>query len=56
MGNASSGRYRVVHVGTGLTGKEALRGVILDPALDLIGVKVTSPDKVGVDAGRLCGR
>jgi len=56
MSTTSAGRYRVVHVGTGLTGKEALRGVIDDPALELIGVKVTSPDKVGVDAGRLCGQ
>jgi hypothetical protein len=56
MSAPSAGRYRVVHVGTGLTGKEALRGVIDDPALELIGVKVTSPDKVGVDAGRLCAR
>jgi hypothetical protein len=50
-----SRRYRVVHVGTGLTGKEALRAVIDDPALELVGVKVSTPDKVGVDAGQLCG-
>jgi 2,4-diaminopentanoate dehydrogenase len=56
MSGTSPGRYRVVHLGTGLTGREALRGVIHDPALDLIGVKVNSPDKVGVDAGRLCGQ
>lgn len=49
-------RPRVVHVGTGLTGKEALRAVIGDPALDLVGVKVSTPDKVGVDAGRLVGQ
>ena len=48
-------RYRVVHVGTGLTGREALRAVIDDPALELVGVKVSTPDKVGVDAGQLCG-
>jgi hypothetical protein len=50
-----SRRYRVVHVGTGLTGKEALRAVIADPALELVGVKVSTPEKVGVDAGQLCG-
>ncbi|WP_235216051.1 dihydrodipicolinate reductase [Mycobacterium kyorinense] len=55
MTNERSGRYRVVHVGTGLTGREALRAVIEDPALDLVGVKVSTPEKVGVDAGRLCG-
>jgi 2,4-diaminopentanoate dehydrogenase len=48
-------RYRVVHVGTGLTGTEALRATILDPALDLVGVHVSTPSKVGKDAGRLCG-
>ena len=47
--------YRVVHVGTGLTGREALRAIIDDPALELVGVKVSSPDKVGRDAGQLCG-
>jgi hypothetical protein len=46
---------RVAHGGTGLTGREALRGIINDPALDLIGVLVTTPEKVGVDAGSLCG-
>lgn len=47
--------YRVAHGGTGLTGREALRGIINDPELDLIGVLVTTPDKIGVDAGSLCG-
>ncbi len=49
------GRHRVVHIGTGLTGREALRATILDPALDLVGIKVSTPSKVGTDAGRLCG-
>ncbi len=48
-------RYRVVHIGTGLTGREALRATILDPALDLVGVHVSTASKVGTDAGRLCG-
>ncbi|MGV0643731.1 dihydrodipicolinate reductase [Mycolicibacterium sp. XJ2546] len=48
-------RYRVVHVGTGFTGREALRAVINDPALDLVGVKVSTPEKAGLDAGELCG-
>ncbi|BBX03766.1 dihydrodipicolinate reductase [Mycolicibacterium moriokaense] len=55
MAEQRSRRYRVVHVGTGLTGKEALRAVIADPALELVGVKVSTPEKVGVDAGQLCG-
>lgn len=55
MTDNASARYRVVHVGTGLTGREALRATILDPALELVGVKVSTADKVGTDAGRLCG-
>lgn len=47
--------HRVVHVGTGLTGTQALRAVIDDPALELVGLKVSTADKAGVDAGRLCG-
>lgn len=47
--------YRVAHGGTGMTGREALRGIINDPGLDLIGVLVSTPGKVGVDAGVLCG-
>jgi hypothetical protein len=54
MLNERKRRYRVAHVGTGLTGREALRAVIDDPALELVGVKVSTPDKVGADAGRLC--
>ncbi len=46
--------YRVAHGGTGLTGREALRGIINDPALDLIAVLVTTPGKVGADAGSRC--
>ncbi|MGE2734878.1 dihydrodipicolinate reductase [Mycolicibacterium vaccae] len=49
-------KRRVVHVGTGMTGSAALRAIIDDPALDLVGVKVSSPAKVGTDAGRLCDR
>jgi len=57
MSNAHGARkrYRVLHVGTGLTGREALRAIIDDPALELVGVKVSTPEKVGTDAGRLCG-
>ncbi len=49
-------KRRVVHVGTGMTGSVALRAIIDDPALELIGLKVSSPTKVGTDAGALCGR
>jgi hypothetical protein len=55
VANERDRRYRVVHVGTGLTGREALRAIIDDPALELVGVKVSSAEKLGVDAGQLCG-
>lgn len=55
MVNEDKRRYRVAHIGTGLTGREALRAIINDPALDLVAVKVSSPKKVGLDAGQLCG-
>jgi hypothetical protein len=48
--------YRIVHAGTGLTGREALAAIVDDPALDLVGVWVATPEKVGLDAGQLCGR
>ena len=47
--------YRVVQWATGNIGSRALRAVIEHPALELVGVRVTNPDKVGVDAGSLCG-
>lgn len=53
---STAARRRVVHVGTGMTGSVALRAIIDDPALDLVGVKVSSPGKIGADAGQLCGR
>ena len=52
----ASAKRRVVHVGTGMTGSVALRAIIDDPALELVGLKVSSPTKVGTDAGALCGR
>jgi hypothetical protein len=48
-------RIRVAHWGTGATGSYALRGIIADPALELIALHVTNPDKVGRDAGELVG-
>lgn len=48
--------YRVVQWATGNIGTRALRAVIEHPAMDLVGVWVHSTDKVGRDAGDLCGR
>jgi hypothetical protein len=51
--NAS--RYRVIQWATGNTGQRALREVIRDPSLELVGVRVYDPGKDAVDAGELCG-
>ncbi len=46
---------RVVQWATGTTGRLALRAVIDEPELELVGVRVYDPAKVGRDAGDLCG-
>lgn len=48
--------YRVVQWATGNIGTKALRVVLDHPGLTLAGLHVHSPDKVGRDAGELCGR
>ena len=48
-------QYRVIVWGTGNVGQPALRTVVSNPALELAGVVVSNPDKVGRDAGELCG-
>jgi hypothetical protein len=48
--------YRVVQWATGIHGRLAIRGILDHPELELVGVKVYSDDKHGVDAGQLCGR
>jgi 2,4-diaminopentanoate dehydrogenase len=45
----------VAHVGTGNTGREALKGIIGHPDLELVSLWVSSADKVGRDAGELVG-
>lgn len=47
---------RVIQWTTGKVGKLALRAILDDPRLELVGVYAYSDDKVGVDAGTLCGR
>ena len=47
-------RLRVAQWGTGNIGARALREVIRDPELELVGVRVYDPAKDGVDAGLLC--
>ena len=46
---------RVVIWGTGNVGRPALRAVLSHAELELAGVVVSSPEKVGRDAGELCG-
>ncbi len=46
---------RVAQWATGNIGLRALREVIRHPSLELVGVLVYDPAKVGVDAGELCG-
>jgi len=46
---------RVVQWATGNIGTRSLQHVIEHPRLTLAGLYVTSPAKVGVDAGELCG-
>ncbi|HKY68273.1 MAG TPA: hypothetical protein VJM49_17950 [Acidimicrobiales bacterium] len=47
--------YRVVQWSTGNVGRHALAGIAARPELELVGVWVSNPDKVGVDAGTLAG-
>jgi 2,4-diaminopentanoate dehydrogenase len=46
--------YRVVQWATGLVGKEAIKGVLAHPELELVGCWVHSADKVGMDVGEIC--
>ena len=46
---------KVVVWGTGNVGRPAIRAVAAHRGLELVGVIVADPDKVGVDAGALAG-
>jgi hypothetical protein len=47
--------HRVVVWGPGNVGRPAIRSVLANPQLELVGVIVHSPEKAGVDAGTLAG-
>ncbi|HWC83312.1 MAG TPA: diacylglycerol kinase [Pseudonocardiaceae bacterium] len=47
--------YRVVQWSTGNVGRHAIAGIAARPELDLAGVWVSNPAKVGTDAGTLAG-
>ena len=49
-------KLRVVQWNTGKVGKLAMRGILDNPTLELVGVYAHSPEKLGQDAGALCGR
>src|ERR1700737_5055373 len=46
---------RVAHVGTGNVGRLALTELVTNPQFQLTGLCVSSPEKVGKDAGALAG-
>ncbi|MFQ5415708.1 MAG: dihydrodipicolinate reductase [Myxococcota bacterium] len=48
--------YRVIQWATGNVGRSAIEGILSHPELELAGVWVHSPEKVGRDAGEICGR
>lgn len=50
-----SKRYRVVQWATGNVGSRALRHAIEHPDMELVGVWVSNPAKIGMDAGELAG-
>jgi 4-hydroxy-tetrahydrodipicolinate reductase len=47
--------YRIVQWSTGNVGRHALAGIDAHPELELVGLFVSNPDKVGRDAGELAG-
>jgi hypothetical protein len=47
--------YRVIQFSTGNVGIHALRSLIERPDLELVGVHAHGSDKIGIDAGPLCG-
>lgn len=48
-------RLRIVQWATGTVGASAMRAVIGHPDMELVGVRVYSSSKVGLDAGLICG-
>ena len=47
--------YKVIQWATGVVGSSAVRSVVRNPRLELVGVKVYSDDKKGRDAGDIVG-
>lgn len=56
MGKTQVGKtLKVIQWATGNIGIRSLRAVIEHPELELVGLWVSKPDKIGLDAGPLCG-
>jgi 4-hydroxy-tetrahydrodipicolinate reductase len=47
--------YRIIQWATGNVGKASLRSIIDTPDFELVGLYVYGADKVGLDAGDICG-
>jgi hypothetical protein len=47
--------YRIVQWSTGNVGRHSIAGIDVHPELELVGLFVSNPDKVGRDAGELAG-
>jgi 2,4-diaminopentanoate dehydrogenase len=48
-------RKRVVVWGTGFVGRMVIAEIVRQPLFELVGVGVSAPEKVGRDAGEICG-
>lgn len=51
----AGGTKRVVVWGTGFVGRMVIPEIVRHPLFELVGVGVSSPAKVGLDAGEICG-
>jgi 2,4-diaminopentanoate dehydrogenase len=51
----TSAPKRVVVWGTGFVGRMVIPEILRHPAFELVGVGVSSPEKVGLDVGEICG-
>src|SRR5271156_2837283 len=49
-------KYRVIQWGIGNVGTLAMRHLAHNPAYEVVGVLCNRPEKVGKDAGELCGK
>lgn len=47
---------RIAHSGTGMIGRAALDGILNHPELELVGMYVQSPEKLGLDVGAFIDR